>query len=503
MQARDEGEARDLHRRLGTRSMEEEPLTAGEGRSNGDAVRASEDQDHDHDHDHKHKHKKKEKVTRADTAMSLASHALTTGLTVYFTVLGFKSYSLFSWHPACMAIGSLALSAQSIMVMSHGNILTGALTRKWRVRSHWILLVLASAFIAVGFITIVVNKNDRGKRHFVSVHAIVGLLSMLLMVLGNANGVAALYARWFKTHIKPPYLKLGHSIHGIITFVASIAALVTGLFTNFYKREASSSSQVICTIALGLAGVFTLVSSVKSAYRRFKKLSQGHSHEHHTQLETKKIVFRCLSTMSFACHVLTAGLSVYFTYVSFKSYQFFSWHPACMTIGALALMAQAIMVMSPENILASPLGRQGRVRAHWILQALAAGFIFAGFLVVVVNKNRGGKPHFATLHAVAGLVTVVLVALTSCGGVGTLFSARFKALARPAAVKLAHNILGIVTFAAGVITLVLGLYSGFYRQEAGFSSQVICTVILTLAGILTLETPVKSAYARFKSLSQV
>ena len=47
------------------------------------------------------------------------------------------------------------------------------------------------------------------------------------------------------------------------------------------------------------------------------------------------------------------------------------------------------MIMSPDSICGSKLGHQGRVRLHWILQAGAAGCIFAGFLTIVILKNMG------------------------------------------------------------------------------------------------------------------
>nr|CAD7409241.1 unnamed protein product [Timema poppensis] len=190
------------------------------------------------------------------------------------------------------------------------------------------------------------------------------------------------------------------------------------------------------------------------------------------------ITHRIGVTMSTASHLLIGGVT------------------------ALTLMAQAIMAMSHDNIFADKLSRQGRVRAHWVLQAFAAIFIFAGFLVIVVNKNLNDKPHFMTIHAIVGLISVILVGLASSGGVATLFSLRLKMLVRPAVMKLVHNILGIVTFSLGVICIILGLFSKWFSDNGGYAAQVICTVVVALAGVLTLESAVKSAYARFKALYQ-
>jgi cytochrome b-561 domain-containing protein 2 len=165
-------------------------------------------------------------------------------------------------------------------------------------------------------------------------------------------------------------------------------------------------------------------------------------------------------------------------------------------------MAEAVMIMSQGNIFASNLSRQGRVRLHWILQAGAAAFIFAGFLVIVVNKNLHNKNHFKSWHSVIGLVFFVCVGITSSGGVVTLYSFRLKQYVKPAKMKLLHNLVGVLTFAIGVVTEIFGIYTPWFPKHASLSAQVVCTVFVVLGGIFTLEGAVKSAYARFKAVKQ-
>lgn len=169
---------------------------------------------------------------------------------------------------------------------------------------------------------------------------------------------------------------------------------------------------------------------------------------------------------------------------------------------SLLLMAEAVMIMSQGNIIASNLSRQGRVRLHWILQASAAAFIFAGFLVIVINKNLHNKNHFKSWHSVIGLVFLVCVGITSSGGVVTLYSLRLKQYIKPAKMKLFHNLLGVLTFVIGVATEIFGIYTHWFLKHASLSAQIVCTVFVVLGGIFTLESAVKSAYARFKALKQ-
>lgn len=169
---------------------------------------------------------------------------------------------------------------------------------------------------------------------------------------------------------------------------------------------------------------------------------------------------------------------------------------------SLLLMAEAVMIMSQGNIIASNLSRQGRVRLHWILQASAAAFIFAGFLVIVINKNLHSKNHFKSWHSVIGLVFLVCVGITSSGGVVTLYSLRLKQYIKPAKMKLFHNLVGVLTFVIGVASVIFGIYTHWFIKHAGLSAQIVCTVFVVLGGIFTLGSAVKSAYARFKALKQ-
>jgi cytochrome b-561 domain-containing protein 2 len=70
-------------------------------------------------------------------------------------------------------------------------------------------------------------------------------------------------------------------------------------------------------------------------------------------------------------------------------------------------MAEAVMMMLQDNIVASKPSCQGRVRLNWILHAGAAASIFTGFLVIVINENIHNKNHFKSWHSILGLVFLV------------------------------------------------------------------------------------------------
>lgn len=56
----------------------------------------------------------------------------------------------------------------------------------------------------------------------------------------------------------------------------------------------------------------------------------------------------------------------------------------------------------------SRLQRRSRLKLHLIFHCLAFVAAIAGLAVIVINKIRFGRPHFATWHGFLGLITVVL-----------------------------------------------------------------------------------------------
>ncbi|KAK7871930.1 hypothetical protein R5R35_009733 [Gryllus longicercus] len=212
---------------------------------------------------------------------------------------------------------------------------------------------------------------------------------------------------------------------------------------------------------------------------------------------------RVANTMSSAsaviCHLILVAFTLYIVILCFNdSYKLFLWHPSLMTIGGFLLMAEAVMAMSQDNPICGRFGRSSRIQIHWILQALAASFIYIGFLVIVINKNLNNKHHFHTWHSIFGLITVIMVGMTSSGGVGALYSVRTKEFIRPALIKLIHNIAGIITYFFGAICMILSMYSDWFttRESHSNATQVICILLIVLSSVFTLQSAARSAYLK-------
>ncbi|GFG33311.1 hypothetical protein Cfor_09974 [Coptotermes formosanus] len=160
--------------------------------------------------------------------------------------------------------------AESILVLSNDNILAflHPSVKKTVREHHWIIQIVAAICNLVGFVTIIVYKNNRGRSHFRSDHAILGLVAIILSFVTCAGGFITLYATQLKNCIKPSHNKIIHTIVGILAFVLGVAAEATGL------DLLSDESAVIATIVLlVIASCVVLEGAIRSAYSRIKRLS--------------------------------------------------------------------------------------------------------------------------------------------------------------------------------------------------------------------------------------
>ena len=110
-------------------------------------------------------------------------------------------------------------------------------------------------------------------------------------------------------------------------------------------------------------------------------------------------------------HIVTLGLTAVMMYTAVPGSDLFSWHPTLMTVGFALLMAQAIVIFSPESSLlqvceyfqifnkkspfASPQcdrlnqgsDRGSKVQLHWILNLFSIVAAAGGFGAIYLNKE--------------------------------------------------------------------------------------------------------------------
>lgn len=112
-------------------------------------------------------------------------------------------------------------------------------------------------------------------------------------------------------------------------------------------------------------------------------------------------------------------------------------------------MAQAILMLYPQNLWSKQYSRQTQRTFHWIFQLFGSSAAVIGIIVEYIGRWQKSKNHFISTHSTIGLIAGICTLITLLGGITTLWSSKLKQYARPIYVKLAHNFSGITVFAIG------------------------------------------------------
>lgn len=176
----------------------------------------------------------------------------------------------------------------------------------------------------------------------------------------------------------------------------------------------------------------------------------------------------------------------------------FAWHPLLMSVaigacGASAALGVRARAMAPGR------ARLATLWAHLWFNAVGTACWLLGFYAIYANKNKLGKPHFATTHGTIGmwstlaLVVTFALGLASFNALGVL--ARFGWTASTRKVKAAHRALGLFVVFAAMFTASLN--TGHSSVGYGAGGKALSDVALGAAaaalGVAAFSTPAWSA----------
>ncbi|KAG7196779.1 hypothetical protein KM043_013117 [Ampulex compressa] len=201
-------------------------------------------------------------------AVSFLTHFLLLAPVIYIIALAFGNYSFFSWHPICISLGVGLFITEAVFGISGEAYLISKLPRRKRVTLHWILHSVGLGLLLIGFIIIVVNKVKHNKRHFVTPHAILGLITILLALLTAAFGIVTNNTRWLYPRVRPVLIKIVHAFGGIVVMVLLLAALITGTYTRWWPG--SDTGRSLTFTSFFIAGVLILIKPILGAVSRSK-----------------------------------------------------------------------------------------------------------------------------------------------------------------------------------------------------------------------------------------
>lgn len=107
--------------------------------------------------------------------------------------------------------------AEAILTLYESNCWSFFHTPKTKRRIHWIMQTIGSLMAIVGTAILVPQR----KSHFMTIHAITGLISLIFAVIACANGMAALNTLFVlkKFQIRPVVSKIAHNFVGLASFI--------------------------------------------------------------------------------------------------------------------------------------------------------------------------------------------------------------------------------------------------------------------------------------------
>ncbi|XP_050078549.1 uncharacterized protein LOC126565416 [Anopheles maculipalpis] len=212
-------------------------------------------------------------VHHLETCFNTINHMLIGYLTFF---LSYYSYTrgfgkLFTWHIFLCSVGYQFFMAESLLTLYSQNSWTNRYSTKAKRHWHWILQAIGCSAILVGIVIEIYIKEDAGRQHFRSDHAITGLVSLIFIGLSFLNGIAAMYTVKIKHIIRPVYVKMCHYLTGIVAFVIGITSLALEYSPRMLSLQHKHMLIAFSTISTAL----TLVGVCKTMFNQFRTLRKS------------------------------------------------------------------------------------------------------------------------------------------------------------------------------------------------------------------------------------
>ncbi|KAL7837135.1 hypothetical protein SRHO_G00268460 [Serrasalmus rhombeus] len=174
-------------------------------------------------------------------------------------------------------------------------------------------------------------------------------------------------------------------------------------------------------------------------------------------------LYACLRKVAVVgAHAVALGFTVLVSALARPGTSLFSWHPLCMSLGFCLCMTEGILLFSADGSPFCFKSRKGKIRVHWILQALMLLAAATGLGFMVASKNVSAHPHLASWHSILGVATLVATALQAACGVCLLFPKLLGISSMPR-LRLYHATCGLVAYLLATITVVAAMFTDWFQ----------------------------------------
>lgn len=165
-------------------------------------------------------------------------------------------------------------------------------------------------------------------------------------------------------------------------------------------------------------------------------------------------------------------------------------------------MAEAVILFSPDNLWSQNISRTTRYIIHGAFLTASAIFVTIGIslLSYKMDKQSASAKHFHGDHALAGFVSWLFVLLSVILG---LFAAKpqlFKGIIKPVYFKFLHNIVGLVGYGAGMVSLGYALYMRGIKSHATDDEVKAVAYLLGFVTVWSALGAFRSMYHQLKTI---
>ncbi|CAG5136262.1 unnamed protein product [Candidula unifasciata] len=154
----------------------------------------------------------------------------------------------------------------------------------------------------------------------------------------------------------------------------------------------------------------------------------------------------------------------------------FSWHPTLMALGVSFFMLEGIVIFSKSSSLFPSMARPTKASIHYWLMGLGVSCVIAGLVVIYLNKEQAGKPHFTSWHGLFGVITVGYACAQSTGGAVAKYHKYLGHIIkiRLADLKLYHATSGLLAYLLITVTLLLSLQTSWALSTLHWTLWYAC-----------------------------
>ncbi|XP_072279776.1 probable transmembrane reductase CYB561D1 isoform X2 [Pyxicephalus adspersus] len=169
--------------------------------------------------------------------------------------LGMRDFCL------CMTEAVLLLSPETSPLCT--------LSRKSKIRLHWLLQMSVPILAGTGTTFIVCSKNRSEQPHLTSWHSVLGLITLMATCCQAVCGFALLCPRLAQVSAVSR-LKMYHATCGLMVYLLATATVVLGFYSNWFQAQIKGPGWYVCLV-LPLYPALVIMNQVLDIYLPKKK----------------------------------------------------------------------------------------------------------------------------------------------------------------------------------------------------------------------------------------